>query len=69
MFTVEIKINGTMIQHIYGHNEDELNDKGEDKYTYDMYDVQKHGLSQGVVWHKREGGIKELIIKILKEEQ
>jgi len=67
MFTAEIKMNGSMIYHIYGHNEG-LVDDGQTLYTYDMYDVERHKLKKGTVEHWRDDGIKPLLIKILKEK-
>jgi len=68
MFSVEIKINGSMIQHIHGHNEGFI-DSGKrfdtSKYTYDVYDVESHKLKKGEVIHDRSDGIGKLIGKIL----
>lgn len=65
MFSVEIKINGSMIAHIYGHNTMKFNDSGETIYDYELYEVNsKKGLREGFVAHKRGEGIFELIKKI-----
>ena len=68
MFSVEIKINGSLIQHIYGHNEG-LVEGGKrfdtSKYTYDVYDVEDHKLKKGEIIHDRSDGIGKLIGKIL----
>lgn len=65
MFTVEIKINGFMISHIYGHNESQQNKAGETRYTFEYYEIESRKLQTGEVWHKREDGIDKLIGKIL----
>ena len=66
MFTVEIKINGSLIQHIYGHNEGEDAD-GKTRYTFDLYDVQEQKLIKGEVKHHRHEGIRPLLTQIFKE--
>lgn len=68
MFSVEIKINGSLIAHIYGHNTMKFNDRGETLYDYELYEVNsKRGLRKGFVNHRREDGIFELIKKICAE--
>jgi len=68
MFTIEIKINGSMIGHIYGHNEG-LDPDGSEKtvYSWEYYRVESRKLQHGTVLHKRDEGIESLICKILKE--
>ena len=69
MFSVEIKINGSMIAHIYGHNTSTFNEKGETIYDYELYEVNKEvkALRYGKVSHKRGDGIFELVKKICAE--
>ena len=69
MISVEIKINGSLIAHIYGHNEGTYNSKGETQYSYELYEVAKgdKALKYGTVDHKRDEGIFQLIKKICAE--
>lgn len=76
MFTTEIKINGSMIIHIYGRNlgcnlDHQKYIKQLDTctcdYTYELYQVEDRGLIKGKITHKRSDGIKSLLIKILKD--
>ena len=65
MFTFEIKINGALIGHIYGHNEGST-PRG-DRYTYEYYEVEKRKVVNGEVIHRRELGIRPLLIAILSD--
>ena len=65
MFTVEIKINGTMIKHIYGLN---VSGRYECEYDVDIYDVQTRTVNHHKVTHNRSYGITKLIQLILEEE-
>lgn len=66
MFTVEIKINGSLIGHIYGRNTGEY--KGSKvKYDYEYYEPEEPGVRKGQVFHSRESGIRPLIAAILKD--
>jgi hypothetical protein len=67
MFTVEIRINGSLIGHIYGHNEGENN--GITKYSYEYYRPDSNKLVCGETFHKREAGIEKLIELILRDYQ
>ena len=66
MFTVEIKINGSLISHIYGHNEGDLLD-GTSLYRYEYYETETRKVRNGKVAHKRNAGIRELINTILTD--
>ena len=66
MFTVEIKINGSLIGHIYGHNEG-IEESGDTKYTFEYYRPDSRKLINGNVLFKREDGIEKLISKILSQ--
>ena len=67
MFTIEIKINGAMIGHIYGQNKGSVGD-GEYEYCYEYYEPDnKINLQRGTVRHKRSDGIKELVKLILED--
>jgi len=72
MFSVEIKLNGSMIAHIYGRNitqysaYDNLKNLDESEYIFEYYEPEIGELIKGNVSHKRSDGIVPLIIKILK---
>ena len=65
MFTVEIKINGSLINHIYGHNEGSSPDGRGDQYRYELYEVETRAVKNGRVTHKRSDGINKLVAAIL----
>lgn len=70
MFTVEIRINGSLVSHIYGLNTTHLHgfdpDHG-DCYECQVYDVEKRASRDVSVRHHREDGINALVAKIIKE--
>jgi hypothetical protein len=67
MFTIEIKINGSMIGHIYGHNEGLAPEgKGETVYRWEYYRTESRELQNGTALHKRGDGIEALVCKILE---
>ena len=67
MFTIEIKINGAMIGHIYGHNEGLAPEgKGESVYSWEYYRPEMRSIQHGKLLHKRDDGIESLICKILE---
>ena len=63
-FTVEIKINGSMIAHIYGRN---IAPVPGGKTRYEYYQVENRKVKNGCVVHKRELGIVPLINSILSD--
>jgi len=67
MFTVELKINGSLIGHIYGQNKGE-DISGKTKYDYDYYDVDRREQTKGTLLFRREDGIRALIAAILTKE-
>lgn len=67
MFTVEIKINGTLIKHLYGHNTGEIKDNGDNKYECHLYSCEKKNITSAVFSHNPDNGINELVAKCLKE--
>jgi hypothetical protein len=69
MFTVEIRINGTLINHIYGHNEGDSTKPGEDSYRYELYEVETRKVTNGTVTHARRNGINALIRDILTDSE
>ena len=69
MFTVEIKINGTMIVHIYGLNKCEITDTGETKYDYEIYEVSTRQVKSGSINHFRSKGVAPLVASILLDSE
>ena len=67
MFTVEIRINGSMIGHIYGHNEGENYKTGLTTYRYEYYRPESQKIVNGSVLFKRNDGIEDLIRVILED--
>ena len=72
MFTVELKINGSLIGHVYGHNEglveqphDFSNSNPKSKYKYAYYGVENQKLINGKITHSRDDGLERLISSIL----
>lgn len=63
MLSVEVRINGEMIVHIYGHNEGPLGEYH--KYTYQVYKVDTTEVFKGETLHKREDGLLKLVELIL----
>lgn len=66
MFTVEIKINGTMLGHIYGRNL-QVQEGGLDRYEYEYYEPEIPKLRCGTVLHGRKNGIRKLVKIILDD--
>lgn len=69
MFTFEIRINGALIGHIYGHNEDRITPQGEDTYRYEYYETESRRIANGGGTHKRSEGIRKLVAKILTDSE
>ena len=66
MFTIEIKINGAMIGHIYGRNVKDMGN-GQNEYDYEYYEPEQRNLKKGTVSHARSDGIRKLVNKILTD--
>jgi hypothetical protein len=66
MFTVEIRINGTQIGHIYGQN---MSVEGVEncEYNYEYYETGTGNIVSGTVHHNLKDKIRILITKILDE--
>lgn len=65
MFTVEIRINGSMISHIYGRNVSESQTSGKHVYDFEYYQPETRKIQKGQVEHNRSDGINSLISSIL----
>lgn len=66
MFTTEIRINGTLILHIYGINT-AVQKEGKTQYKIDIYNTEKLEAKSFNVYHYRRDGISKLIELILAE--
>jgi hypothetical protein len=66
MFTVELKINGALVGHVYGVNKG-VAANGKTSYVYDYYDVGNRKITKGTVKHKRDDGLNKLIALILED--
>lgn len=66
MFTVEIKINGSLIGHIYGKNLGEISN-GLWEYCYEYYEPELRKIIKGKVVYIRDKGVRELISLILDD--
>lgn len=67
VFTVEIKVNGTLVGHINGENVSDI--KGLSTYNYEYYEVDSIALKlvNGRVKHNHKNGIRALIKKVLED--
>ena len=64
MFTVEIRVNGTLINHIYGRNVRDIT-PGVSDYHYECYTAESGKVVCGSVHHARKDGINKLVSLIL----
>ena len=68
MLSVEIKINGNMIGHIYARNTTPTTKAvGLNLYTSEYYKPELRSVVKGEITHEREAGIEKLVGKILLE--
>jgi len=69
MFTVELRVNGALVGHVYGRNVGD-GAQGRDRYAWEYYEPELGGrLLTGVVEHLRSDGLAKLAAKVLKEVQ
>ena len=66
MFTVEMRINGTLIVHIYGHNERDV-DGYKSEYQYHAYSPEDGEIISGKVIHDRGEGLPYLVSQIIAD--
>jgi hypothetical protein len=64
MFTVEIRVNGNLVAHVYGQNLSEYGIE-EAAYRWEYYEVSSQTVRCGHVKHVRSQGIAPLVAKIL----
>lgn len=67
MFTAEIRINGTLLTHIYGHNSGLTDAKRRHIYDVTCYSVETQKTATFQVNHERKLGINKLLSQILEE--
>jgi hypothetical protein len=69
MFTFEIRINGSLVGHVYGENKG-LEPCGKlTKYFYTYFKPESGRVIKGHVRHERNGGIEPLLSLILADVQ
>lgn len=71
MLTVEIKVNGTVVKHIYAHN---ANGQTISEYSVVVADVLPYDgsmpqIKEFNIFHKRMDGIGVLVAKILEADE
>lgn len=64
MFEVDIRVNGVLAGHVYGHRMAEFGD-GLAAYEFEYYQPGK-GTAKGKVVHRQDDGIRKLVGEILK---
>jgi len=68
MLSVELKVNGTMVGHIYARNVTECPDLADTNlYHWEYYKPEQRTARRGKVEHKRSKDIEVLIATILGE--
>ena len=68
MLTTEIKINGSIIAHLYLHNNISINEYGQYEYYWEYYEVNRQcTIKSGIIYHDRSEGAAVLVRDILKE--
>jgi len=68
MFSVELRVNGSLIGHIYGRNVTQQSSrKEEDEYAYEYYEPEQALLIKGRVSHSRPNGLRRLVQLILND--
>lgn len=69
MFTVEIRINGTMVVHAYGRNTDKRDQDGKTIYDIEFYQPERPQLCKFPVLHDKNDGINKLVEAVLREAE
>lgn len=71
MFSTEIRVNGSLLAHIYGRNTCACRglrvEEHKCTYDYEYYEVESRTLQTGEVKHDRKEPIRKLITLILKD--
>lgn len=67
MFSVEIRINGNLVSHLYGQNMIDIDDDKKCRYRYVYHRVDKLDSTEGNVSHKHDDGIEKLLQIVLKD--
>jgi len=68
MFTIEVRVNGTLISHVCGRNTGTVPDKG-DSYAYELYSPETQEVIRGTTCHHRSDGLNALAGKILTKHR
>ncbi len=66
MLTVEIKVNGSLVAHVYARNIAPI-PSGKYRYEFEFYETETRKVRNGCVEHRREDGIVSLVNTILSE--
>jgi len=66
VLSAELKVNGTLIAHVYARN---VAEAGGDVcvYDYEYYQVESRRVHNGTVRHARSKGLRKLIVEILTD--
>jgi len=64
MLSVELKVNGALVGHIYGRN---IQGDTISKYKYEYYEPESRKFIKGTVTHRRSEGLRNLISIILND--
>lgn len=70
VFTVELKINGTLVAHLYGVNKGPVVSKETDDfgvYHYHYYDVSTGKAINNTIRHRRSEGLRNLVVACLED--
>jgi len=72
MFTVEIRVNGSLVACATGQNTGWATEEGEGVYDYEYYQPSlekkvKSKIKRGQVYHNKSDGIRKLVSAVLKD--
>lgn len=67
MLSAELKVNGVLVAHLYGHNKGFTDPDGNYVYFWELYEVGKSKVSSGTLTHSRPDGLIVLVQKMLSE--
>lgn len=65
MLTVELRINGALISHVYGRQVEGPDENGEHLYDCEIYRVESGEVRNVSVRHNRGDGLEALVTRIL----
>jgi len=67
MLTVEVKVNGVIINHFYVVNQQHINEISGHEYTYTVYFANNRIIKNGKVTHRQSDGALTLVKKIIED--